>query len=65
MGIYWVEVQVATMWRITRGGKVVETDLPVDEDVLLRAGIESSSFYWAYFIVIGFLAYIILYLVGP
>jgi heme/copper-type cytochrome/quinol oxidase subunit 3 len=65
MGIYWVEVQVATMWRITHGGKVEETELPVDEDVLLRAGIEASSFYWAYFIVIGFLAYIILYLVGP
>ena len=64
MGAYWIEVQVATMWRITREGKVQETDLPVDEDVLLRAGIEASSFYWVYFIVIGFLAYIILYLVG-
>jgi heme/copper-type cytochrome/quinol oxidase subunit 3 len=65
MGIYWVEVQVATMWRITHGGKVQETELPIDEDVLLRAGIESSSFYWAYFVAIGFLAYIVLYLVGP
>jgi heme/copper-type cytochrome/quinol oxidase subunit 3 len=65
MGIYWVEVQVATLWRITKEGKLRETELPTDEDVLLRAGIESSSFYWGYFVAIGFLAWVLLYLVGP
>jgi hypothetical protein len=65
MGIYWVEVQVATLWRITKEGKLRETELPTDEDVLLRAGIESSSFYWGYFVAIGFLAWVVLYLVGP
>jgi hypothetical protein len=44
---------------------VRETDLPTGEDVLLRAGIEASSFYWAYFVAIGFLAWVVLYLVGP
>jgi hypothetical protein len=65
MGIYWVEVQVATLWRITKEGKLSETELPVGEDVLLRAGIEASSFYWGYFVAIGFLAWVVLYLVGP
>ena len=65
MGIYWVEVQVATLWRITKEGKLRETELPTDEDVLLRAGIEASSFYWGYFVAIGFLAWVVLYLVGP
>jgi heme/copper-type cytochrome/quinol oxidase subunit 3 len=65
IGIYWVEVQVATLWRITKEGKLRETELPTDEDALLRAGIESSSFYWGYFVAIGFLAWVLLYLVGP
>jgi heme/copper-type cytochrome/quinol oxidase subunit 3 len=65
MGIYWVEVQVATLWRITKEGKLRETELSIDEDVLLRAGIEASSFYWGYFVAIGFLAWVVLYLVGP
>jgi len=64
MGIYWVWVQVATHYRFRREG-VHETELPADEAVLLRAGVEASSFYWAYFAAIGFLAYIFLYLVGP
>jgi heme/copper-type cytochrome/quinol oxidase subunit 3 len=65
MGIYWVEVQVASLWRVRREGKTRETEVPTSEDALLRAGIEASSFYWAYFVAIGVLAYIILYLVGP
>lgn len=64
IGIYWVEVQVATLWRITKEGTLRETELPIDEDVLLRAGLEASSFYWAYFVAIGFLAWVVLYLVG-
>ena len=65
MGIYWVEIQVATMYRVRREGKTRETELPASETALLKAGIEASSFYWAYFVAIGVLAYIILYLVGP
>ena len=37
--------------------------VPADDIVLLRAGIEACSFYWAYFVAIGVLAYIILYVV--
>ncbi len=65
MGIYWVEVQVASLWRVRREGKTRETEVPTSEDALLAAGIEASSFYWAYFVAFGVVAYIILYIVGP
>jgi heme/copper-type cytochrome/quinol oxidase subunit 3 len=64
MGLYWIEVQVATLWRVRREGKMRETEVPTSETALLLAGIEASSFYWAYFVAIGVLAYILLYLVG-
>jgi heme/copper-type cytochrome/quinol oxidase subunit 3 len=64
MGLYWIQVQVATLWRVRREGKMRETEVPTSETALLLAGIEASSFYWAYFVAIGVLAYILLYLVG-
>jgi heme/copper-type cytochrome/quinol oxidase subunit 3 len=62
-GIYWIETQVASLWRIRRNGPS-EIEIPAGEEELLRAGVEASSFYWAYFVAIGFLAYVVLYLVG-
>ncbi len=62
MGAYWIEIQVASLWRMRREGPR-DTDIPAGEQELIRAGIESSSFYWAYFVAIGVLAYIVLYIV--
>jgi heme/copper-type cytochrome/quinol oxidase subunit 3 len=64
MGLYWIEVQVASLWRVRREGKMRETEVPTSETALLLAGIEASSFYWGFFVAIGVLAYILLYLVG-
>jgi heme/copper-type cytochrome/quinol oxidase subunit 3 len=64
MGLYWIEVQVASLWRVRREGKMREIEVPTSESALLLAGIEASSFYWAFFVAIGVLAYILLYLVG-
>jgi heme/copper-type cytochrome/quinol oxidase subunit 3 len=64
MGLYWIEVQVASLWRVRREGKLREIEVPTSEAALLEAGIEASSFYWAFFVAIGVLAYILLYLVG-
>jgi heme/copper-type cytochrome/quinol oxidase subunit 3 len=63
MGVYWIETQMASLWRVRREGKVRETEVPTSEAALLQAGIEASSFYWAFFVAIGVLAYIVLYLV--
>lgn len=64
-GIYWIEIQVASMWRTRREGirRSVPEGVPADDAELLLAGIEASSFYWAYFVAIGVLAYVVLYLV--
>jgi heme/copper-type cytochrome/quinol oxidase subunit 3 len=62
-GVYWIETQVASMWRVRREG-ARHVEIPAGEEELLRASFEASSFYWAYFVAIGVLAYIILYLVG-
>ncbi len=64
MGLYWIQVQAASLWRVMREGKMRETDVPTSESALLSAGIEAGSFYWAFFVGIGVLAYILLYLVG-
>jgi heme/copper-type cytochrome/quinol oxidase subunit 3 len=60
MGLYWIEIQVASLWRVRREG-LREIEVPVGEEALIRAGVEASSFYWAYFVAIGFLAWIVLY----
>jgi heme/copper-type cytochrome/quinol oxidase subunit 3 len=62
-GVYWIETQVASLWRVRREGAYREVDIPAGEEELIRAGVEASSFYWAYFVAIGVLAYIVLYIV--
>jgi heme/copper-type cytochrome/quinol oxidase subunit 3 len=64
MGLYWIEVQVASLWRVRRDGRMRETEVPTSETALLLAGIEASSFYWGFFVAIGLLAYVLLYLIG-
>src|SRR5579863_4819101 len=53
MGVYWIEVHTASLWRIRREGKLRETGVPTAEALLLRTGIEAASFYWSYFVAIG------------
>ena len=56
-GIYWIETQVATLWRASK------REVSDYEEAVMRAGVEASSFFWAYFAAIGVLTFIILYLV--
>ena len=64
-GVYWIEIQIANLYRVRRGGQRSEAleGVAIDETDVLRAGIEASSFYWAYFVAIGVLAWIVLYIV--
>lgn len=64
LSLYWIEIQVASLWRVRREGKMREIEVPTSESALLLVGIEASSFYWAFFVAIGVLAYVLLYLVG-
>jgi cytochrome c oxidase subunit III len=64
LGLYWIEVQVASLWRARDTAKrPTRVGVPADDVELLQAGIEACSFYWAWFVAIGVLAFIILYLV--
>jgi heme/copper-type cytochrome/quinol oxidase subunit 3 len=63
--VYWMETQIATLWRSRREGvqRPVAEGVPAEDDALMRAGIEACSFFWAFYAAIGVLAFIILYLV--
>jgi cytochrome c oxidase subunit 3 len=65
LGLYWIETQVASLWRSRHEGidRPVREGVPADDQELLGAGLEACSFYWAYFVAIGVLAYVVLYLV--
>jgi heme/copper-type cytochrome/quinol oxidase subunit 3 len=66
IGAFWIEIQVASLVRRRTGATEPRGEregVPADDDELLRAGIEASSFYWAYFVAIGVIAFIVLYLV--
>ncbi len=60
-----VEIQAASLWRIRREGvtRAVREGVPAYDEALIQAGIEGYSFYWAYYAALGFLAWVILYLV--
>ncbi len=63
--VYWIETQVASLWRARREGldRPVREGVPAEDIALMRSGIDACSFFWAYYAGIGVLMYIILYLV--
>lgn len=63
--IYWIETQVASIWRMRRGEvrRAVEEGVPASDTVLADAGIKACSFFWSYYVVIGVIAFIILYVI--
>jgi heme/copper-type cytochrome/quinol oxidase subunit 3 len=54
---YWIETQVATIWRSRREGP------GLGGAELLSSGLEACSFFWCFYVGIGLLAFVILYLV--
>ena len=59
---YWIETQVATVWRRQRHG-VPDTPAEVLTDTALtRAGIEACSFFWTFYVVNGVILFVLLYL---
>lgn len=56
-GIYWIETNVATIWRARRSA----SDLY--DPVILRAGLSACSTCWTFFVAIGVLMFVVLYLV--
>jgi heme/copper-type cytochrome/quinol oxidase subunit 3 len=61
---YWIETQVASVWRARREGlgRPRREGVPADDVELLVAGVEACSFFWAFYVASGVLAFVILYL---
>jgi heme/copper-type cytochrome/quinol oxidase subunit 3 len=61
--VYWIETQVASLWRAQREGidRPVREGVPADDIALLTAGLEACSFFWAFYVAIGVVSFIILY----
>jgi heme/copper-type cytochrome/quinol oxidase subunit 3 len=55
--VYWIETQVATIWRARRAGWG-----PLGAAVG-EAGLEGCSFFWAYYVFFGLAAFVILYVI--
>lgn len=56
-GIYWMETQVAALWRAGRNG-YAGTD-----ESFLRVGLSACSICWTFFVAIGVLMFVVLYLI--
>jgi heme/copper-type cytochrome/quinol oxidase subunit 3 len=56
-GVYWMETTIAGLWRARREGGSEETV------GLLRTGLGACSICWSFFVAIGVLTFIVLYLV--
>ncbi len=63
--VYWMETQIASVWRARREGlqRPIREGVPASDLALMRSGLEACSFFWAYYAGLGVLMFIILYLV--
>jgi heme/copper-type cytochrome/quinol oxidase subunit 3 len=61
---YWIETQVASIWRMRRGEaqRAVEAGVPAPETALLDAGLRACAWFWAFYVAIGVITFVILYL---
>ncbi len=55
-GIYWMEISVASIWRNKRDGGGAREDL-------LQAGYTACTICWTFFVAIGVIMFVVLYLV--
>lgn len=62
--VFWMETQIASVWRARREGlrRPVREGVPAEDLALMRSGLDACSFFWAYYAGLGMLMFIILYL---
>jgi heme/copper-type cytochrome/quinol oxidase subunit 3 len=63
MSAYWIETQVATAWRRRRHGVAPAPADVLTDETLTRANLEACSFYWTFYVAIGVITFVILYVV--
>ena len=62
MGAYWIETQVATAWRRGRQGVGATPADVLSDDATVRAGLEACSFFLTFYVAVGAVTFVILYL---
>jgi heme/copper-type cytochrome/quinol oxidase subunit 3 len=60
--VYWIETQVATVWRRRREELEVTTAHVLDATDVALASLRACSFFWTYYVANGVILFVILYL---
>ena len=60
--VYWIETQVATVWRRRRDGLEVTPGHVLDATDVALAGLRACSFFWTYYVLNGVILFVVLYL---
>ena len=60
--VYWIETQVATVWRRRRDDQEATTAHVLDSTDVGLAGLRACSFVWSYYVANGVILFVILYL---
>jgi hypothetical protein len=60
--VYWIETQVATVWRRRRDGVEATTAHVLDATDVALASLRACSFVWTYYVANGVILFVILYL---
>jgi heme/copper-type cytochrome/quinol oxidase subunit 3 len=61
--VYWIETQIASVWRRRREGVEHTPAQVLTDTVLYREGLHACSFFWTFYVLNGVLLFVILYLV--
>jgi heme/copper-type cytochrome/quinol oxidase subunit 3 len=63
MSAYWIETQVATAWRRRHAGVPPTPADVLTSERLTRANLEACSFFWSFYVAIGVITFVILYVI--
>jgi heme/copper-type cytochrome/quinol oxidase subunit 3 len=59
---YWIETQVATVWRRRKEGVGATPAQVLTDTEVVAAGLEACSFFWTFYVFLGVVAFVLLYL---
>jgi heme/copper-type cytochrome/quinol oxidase subunit 3 len=62
LSAYWIETQVATAWRRRREGVLVTSAQVLTDAAVEKASLEACSFFWTFYVALGVVLFVLLYL---
>ncbi len=60
--VYWIETQVATVWRRRRHGVEATPAQVLTDTVLVNESLKACSFFWTFYVLNGVVLFVVLYL---